>query len=254
MKQVPQFKPRKGKALKNTLSGSSGGRTNVIKRDLSKFGIGGRPVVAFNTALENNYMSLKDADIAKNYPNAAKANIGISLIGKLAPEDKIVVKLEQKHVKAEVVEIIPQMKSAYLTFEDYPSLYDEFQPCDLIRLPSGAEIPPEDMKPGLVVIDISNSNVRICVTLLSQTRVPIITPVQIPILVISSLFLFHCFAGISCCDSINCNRAHGESETFCKSAFNDQVGIPCHDFGQICSQNQDQTAQDKGVAFRNHRH
>ncbi|KAL7539249.1 hypothetical protein ACHAXR_009124 [Thalassiosira sp. AJA248-18] len=157
-KKVPPFKPRRGKALKNTLSGASGGRKDVIRRDVSKFEKGGKPVVAFNTSLENNYMSLVNADVVKHFPNASKDKVGESLISELVPGDKISVKLEQKHVKAEVVEILPQMKSAYLSFEDYPSVYDEYQPYELIRLPTGAEIPPEDIKPGLVVIDLSNSN------------------------------------------------------------------------------------------------
>lgn len=127
----------------------------MIKRDMSKFGVG---VVAFNTSLENNYMSLVKNDLEKHFPNASKDKVGESLIGELKAGDKISVKLEQKFVKAEVVEIVPQMKSAYLSFEDYPSLYDEYQPYELIRLPTGAEIPPEDVKPGLVVIDLSNSN------------------------------------------------------------------------------------------------
>lgn len=127
----------------------------MIKRDMSKFGVG---VVAFNTSLENNYMSLVNADLDKHFPNSSKDKVGESLIGELKAGDKISVKLEQKFVKAEVVEIVPQMKSAYLSFEDYPSLYDEYQPYEVIRLPTGAEIPPEDVKPGLVVIDLSNSN------------------------------------------------------------------------------------------------
>jgi len=154
---IPPFKPRRGKALKNTLSKSSS-RKNVIGRDLSKFGIGSKPVVAFNTSLENNYMSLFNADLEKHFPNASKDKVGESLIGELVPGDKISVKLEQKHVKAEVVEILPQMKSAYLSFEDYPSVYDEWQPYELVRLPTGAEIPPGEVKPGLIVIDLSNSN------------------------------------------------------------------------------------------------
>jgi hypothetical protein len=155
-KIIPPFKARRGKALKNTLSGGS--RKDVIKRDMSKFGVGSKPVVAFNTSLENNYMSLVTADISKHFPHAARDKVGESLIAELVPGDKISVKLEQKHVKAEVVEILPQMKSAYLSFEDYPSVYDEYQPYGLIRLPTGAEIPPEDVKPGMVVIDLSNSN------------------------------------------------------------------------------------------------
>jgi len=156
-KTIPPFKARRGKALKNTLS-TGGGRKDVIKRDMSKFGIGSKPVVAFNTSLENNYMSLVNADLNKHFPHAGRDKVGESLIGELVPGDKISVKLEQKHVKAEVVEILPQTKTAYLSFEDYPSVYDEYQPYGLIRLPTGAEIPPEDVKPGLVVIDLSNSN------------------------------------------------------------------------------------------------
>mmetsp|Transcript_20974 Transcript_20974/g.45477 ORF Transcript_20974/g.45477 Transcript_20974/m.45477 type:complete len:674 (+) Transcript_20974:316-2337(+) len=157
-KVIPPFKPRRGKVLQNTLSSGSRTNSNVIKRDMSKFCIGSKPVVAFNTSLENNYTSLVNADIAKHFPNASKDKVGESLIGELVPGDKISVKLEQKYVKAEVIEILPQMKCAYLSFEDYPSVYDEYQPYGLVRLPTGAEIPSEDIKPGLVVIDLSNSN------------------------------------------------------------------------------------------------
>jgi len=156
LKIIPPFKARRGKALKNTLS--QGNRKNVITRDMSKFRIGSKPVVCFNTSLENNYLSLVNVDVEKNFPNASKDKIGETLIGQLVPGDKISVKLEQKHVKAEVVEILPQMKAAYLSFEDYPSVYDEYQPYDLLRLPTRAEIPPEEIKPGLLVLDFSNSN------------------------------------------------------------------------------------------------
>lgn len=114
--------------------------------------------MAFNTSLENNYTSLVNADVEKHFPNASKDKIGESLIGQLVPGEKISVKLEQKHVKAEVIEILPQMKAAYLSFEDYPSVYDEYQPYELLRLPTKAEIPQEDIKPGLLVLDFSNSN------------------------------------------------------------------------------------------------
>ena len=140
--------------MKNTLSGASGGRKDVIRRDMTKY----QSVVAFNTSLENNYMSLVNADINKHFPNAAKDKVGESLIGELIPGDLISVKLEQKCVKAEVVEVLPPMEAAYLSFEDYPSVYDEYLPYEQLRLPTGAEIAPGNIKPGLVVIDLSNSN------------------------------------------------------------------------------------------------
>lgn len=115
-------------------------------------------MVAFNTSLENNYVSLVNADISKRFPNADEDKVGEKLIGELVPGDKLFVKLAQRFVKSEVVEILPKMKTAYLSFEDYPSVYDEYQPYELLRLPTGAEIPSEDIKPGLTVIDLSNSN------------------------------------------------------------------------------------------------
>lgn len=125
---------------------------------MSKFLIGNKPVVAFNTSLENNYTSLVNADVNKHFPNAETENVGEGLIGQLVPGDKIYVKLEQKFVKAEVVEITQQMKSAYISYEELPSLYDEHHPIELLRLPTRAEIPDGDIKPGLLVIDLSNSN------------------------------------------------------------------------------------------------
>ena len=127
---------------------------------MSKFLIGNKPVVAFNTSLENNYTSLVNADVNKHFPNADTENVGEGLIGQLVPGDKIYVKLEQKFVKAEVVEITQQMKSAYISYEELPSVYDEHHPIELLRLPTRAEIPDGDIKPGLLVIDLSNSKIE----------------------------------------------------------------------------------------------
>ena len=50
MRSIPPFKARQGRALKNTIA--KGGRKDVIATDLSKYEMGGKPVVAFNTVLE----------------------------------------------------------------------------------------------------------------------------------------------------------------------------------------------------------
>jgi hypothetical protein len=70
------------------------------------------------------------------------------------------VRLQQKCCKADVIEIVSNTRFVYLSFEEYPLIYDEYQPSNLVRFPNGDEIPPDGIKPGLVVIDISNSNVR----------------------------------------------------------------------------------------------
>ncbi|KAK1744924.1 chromodomain-containing protein [Skeletonema marinoi] len=155
-KEIPKLKSRKGKVLTNTLS--KGVRKNCVGRDLNKFMIDNKPVVVFNSSLENNYMSLRNADVEKHYPLANKHKVGKALIGKLTIGDMLACRLEQKCVKAEVLEVVPQMKAAYISFEDYPSVYDEYQPFDLLRVPSGDEITHNDIKPGLVVLDFSNTN------------------------------------------------------------------------------------------------
>jgi hypothetical protein len=149
-KEIPKLKSRKVKVLTNTLS--KGVRKNCVGRDLNKFMIDNKPVVVFNSSLENNYMSLRNADVEKHYPLANKHKVGKALIGKLTIGDMLAVRLEQKCIKAEVLEVVPQMNAAYISFEDYPSVYDEYQPFDLLRLPSGDEITHDDIKPGLVVL------------------------------------------------------------------------------------------------------
>ena len=57
-----------------------------------------------------------------------------------------------------VQELIPSMKAVLLSFEDFPSIYDEWVPHDRARFPSAAEIAPDELRPGLTVIDMSNSN------------------------------------------------------------------------------------------------
>ena len=103
-------------------------------------------------------MSLVNADIQKHYPNASRSKVGESLMKELSTSDLVACQLVQKFVKAEVVDLIPRMKAVLLSFEDFPSIYDEWVPHDRVRLPSAAEIAPDELKPGLTVIDLSNSN------------------------------------------------------------------------------------------------
>ena len=104
-------------------------------------------------------MSLKKADVDELYPNASQKRVGEKLIGSLAVGDLVNIRLKQKVVKAEVLELVSKMHSTYISFEDYPLIYDEWQPSDQLRTPDRAEISPNDIKPGIVVIDLSNKNV-----------------------------------------------------------------------------------------------
>ena len=184
---------------------------------MSKFRIGNKPVVAFNSSLENNYTSLVNADVEKHFPDAGEKNVGEGLIRQLVPGDKIFVRLEQKFVKAEVIEITEQMKSAYISYEDYPSVYDEYQPVDLLRLSSRAEIPDDDLKPGLLVIDLSNSNEyrgRILSTLNSaMARVKIVVSQHEMIRLISPAMILGRYAPLQKRSKITTETAAIESTT-----------------------------------------
>lgn len=119
-----------------------------------------------NFITTQSYMSLKRAEVDKLYPHASKKKVGEKLIGSLAVGDMVNVQLHQKVVKAEVLELVSQ-SYAYISFEDYPLIYDEWLPAHLLRTPDRAEISPVDLKPGLVVVDLSNSNVSLAVNQLA---------------------------------------------------------------------------------------
>jgi len=68
--------------------------------------------------------------------------------------DMLHARLEKKKVKARVIEIQPKLHVAYLSYEEYPSIYDEFQPIEDIRsLQDGQELNTDELKAGMIVVN-----------------------------------------------------------------------------------------------------
>jgi len=71
--------------------------------------------------------------------------------------DTVDVGLNGKKLRGSVLQKECELNAAFLSYEGYPSEYDEFQPYERLRVPVGgegvAEVLPDDVKPGAVVLN-----------------------------------------------------------------------------------------------------
>ena len=114
----------------------------------------GSPILAFSTDLERGYILLSKAPPPMDENERRELNTKIS---HLALGDTIMVKIKNKMCDAVIMEIRTQQNAAFISYESYPGLYDEWLPSDLLRDVSGgkAEVPLGDLKkPGKVVIGL----------------------------------------------------------------------------------------------------
>ena len=113
----------------------------------------GSPILAFSTDLERGYILLSKAPPPMDENERRELNTKIS---HLALGDTIMVKIKNKMCDAVIMEIRTQQNAAFISYESYPGLYDEWLPSDLLRDVSGgkAEVPLADLKPGKVVIGL----------------------------------------------------------------------------------------------------
>eukprot|EP00978_Attheya_sp_CCMP212_P047266 scaffold421287_cov61-Attheya_sp.AAC.2 len=152
LEKIPILRHQKIKALNNPLPAAviqQEAETVMVHND-TKNENNFAPVVAYDTDLENGYMSLP------------KLGGSMALHQVLDPQslqqgDVVRVQLGKRHAKGWILSVEPNVHAAYVSYEDYPSLYDEFQPCELLRTPSAwgihAEIPQDSVKPGMVVMN-----------------------------------------------------------------------------------------------------
>lgn len=152
MEKAPDFKPRRVRAIKNALRAGTAGKGGAAGGGGKS---GGRPVVAYNTELEKGYLTLKTAPTA---PRGSGGSSGQVSVASLSVGDSIHVRLEGRRCPGKILQIENDLDVAYLSFEDYPSLYDEFSEYDQLRTPpgsfggeGGAEIAHEDVRAGLAV-------------------------------------------------------------------------------------------------------
>jgi hypothetical protein len=74
----------------------------------------------------------------------------------LHASDRVIVRLPKGEALGTIIAIEEQMNAAYLSYDGYPPVYDEYQPYSKIRISVGGEtveIKPADVKRGAKVLN-----------------------------------------------------------------------------------------------------
>lgn len=152
--KIPSFKPRRsiGKKLLALPSLPFRGKYKPNKNELTQ----GRnePVIAFECPTERGFLALPKAPSEISPEDREKINDAIDSI---VVGDDIMVNIEGRKCPARVKEVMTNSRVARVTFEDLPSLYDDFVPCDVLRTSSVGgscleEPPLEEIKPGKLFV------------------------------------------------------------------------------------------------------
>ena len=111
----------------------------------------GSPILAFSTDIERGYILLSKAPAPMPEEERLQLN---KKIANISISETIMVKLKNKMCDATVMEIRKHENAAFISYESYPGLYDEYLPAHLLREAIGgkAEVPLSELKPGKVVI------------------------------------------------------------------------------------------------------
>lgn len=149
MPKIPRFRPRRIKDPKSVpLRLNVSDQYPAVIRDSEDED--STPVVVFGNDLEKQFFNL---------PNVQAHERDSSLSGdvELNKGDCVTIQLLGKSIKGRIFDIKPEMNAALLSYEEYPEIYDEYQPYDSLRVPvsgeAADEIRPNDVKPGLVVVN-----------------------------------------------------------------------------------------------------
>jgi hypothetical protein len=153
-KKIPSFKRRRsiGRKILALPALPFRGKSKPSKKELNQ----GRdePVVAFECPTDRGFLALPKAPLEVSHPDRKQDDDAIDSI---AVGDDMMVRIEGRKCPARVTEVIANARAAWISFEDLPSLYNDFVPCDLLRTPSvgGSCLsvpPPEDIKPGKLFV------------------------------------------------------------------------------------------------------
>ena len=139
LRKIPTFRKRSVNKFVNGLTCSSKNRSSSA------------PIVAYDTKFDKAYLTLPNLIEKKNSNEKI-----LSILDEIKIGHNILLKLQEKQAPAKVLEIETDLPVAYISFDDYPLLYDEFQTYDKLRLPNngekGMEIPAKLVKSGITVI------------------------------------------------------------------------------------------------------
>ena len=111
------------------------------------------PIVAFESEMETAWTCLPQAT---QLSKTEKKSLAVQ-IDQLTPGSRIAVDIMGRKCTAEVLEIREEMYTVFMSYEDYPNLYNEYLPFDRLRTPSIgggtlADMNPENIRPGALAI------------------------------------------------------------------------------------------------------
>eukprot|EP00533_Pseudo-nitzschia_delicatissima_P011806 CAMPEP_0197272912 /NCGR_PEP_ID=MMETSP1432-20130617/10563_1 /TAXON_ID=44447 /ORGANISM="Pseudo-nitzschia delicatissima, Strain UNC1205" /LENGTH=473 /DNA_ID=CAMNT_0042738517 /DNA_START=31 /DNA_END=1452 /DNA_ORIENTATION=- len=153
-RKIPSFKRRRstGKKILALPAMPFRGKSKPSEKELYQGRNG--PVVAFDCPTDRGFLALPKASSEISPEDRKKVDDAIDSI--VEGED-IVVRIEGRKCPARVTEVLANVRVAWMSFEDLPSLYNDFCPCDVLRTSSVggsclAEPLPEEIKPGKLFV------------------------------------------------------------------------------------------------------
>jgi hypothetical protein len=153
-KKIPTFKRRRsiGKKILALPAMPFRGKFKPSEKELRQ----GRnePVVAFECPTDRGFLALPKA-LSEISPEDKK-RVDDTIESIVAGGD-LTVRIEGRKCPAKVIEVMANARAACISFEDLPSLYNDFVPCDLLRTSSVGgsclvEPSPEDIRPGKLFV------------------------------------------------------------------------------------------------------
>ena len=153
-RKIPSFKRRRsiGRKILALPALPFRGKSKPSEKEMNQGG--NEPVVAFESPADRGYLALPKAPSEISPEERKKVEDAIDSIG---AGDELMVRIEGRRCPARVTEVMANMQTVLISFEDLPSLYNDFVSCDLLRTPSVGgscltEPPPEDIKPGKLFV------------------------------------------------------------------------------------------------------
>lgn len=145
MDRIPPFRPRREKKSKDKAALMD----QAIIDESQAYPDGSiAPVTIFATDVESAFLDLPYASIRTLEDKKPIA---------FQEGNHVIVHLHGRRAEGVIMEICSPMDAAYLSYEDYPAFYDEYQPYEKLRSPIGgdraAEMPPDEVQPGIVVMN-----------------------------------------------------------------------------------------------------
>eukprot|EP00536_Pseudo-nitzschia_multiseries_P015961 jgi/Psemu1/219700/e_gw1.988.10.1 len=157
--KIPSFKRKRSIGRKILAMPALPFRGKAKPSDTELYQGRNEPVVAFECPSDRSFLSLPKADAPDSDGTITpeRRKLLDESIASIAAGDEIDVRIEGRKCPAVVTEVYAEARAAWMSFEDLPSLYNDFVLLDHLRLSSVAgsclvEPKPEDIEPGKLLV------------------------------------------------------------------------------------------------------